>query len=955
VRALPSGSVTLLFTDIEGSTRLLRELGEGYADTLATQRRLIRTAFSDHHGVEVDTQGDAFFIAFASASDAVAAARDAQRALAGTPVRVRMGIHTGTPTVVAEGYVGMDVHRGARICAAGHGGQVLMSRTTRDLLGPETLVRDLGEHRLKDLPTPEWLFQLLARGVETEFPPLRTLNNTNLPAHATSLVGRESELAELTTLLMDDEVRLLTLTGPGGIGKTRLATHLAGRLVEQFRNGVFLVSLAPVSDPDLVLPTVTQTLGVADVAGQTPLERLGGFLRGRSLLLVLDNFEHLLPAAPEIAQLLALESQLKVIVTSRERLSVTGEHERILAPLALDDAVALFAERARAADTGFERAAAHDAVAGICDRVDRLPLAIELAAARVKHVPADELLARLDRRLATLTTAPRDVPERHRTLEATIGWSYDLLTQAEQTLFMRLSVFSGGCTMESAAAFCGASEDSMASLIDKSLLSRRDDRFLMLETVREYAMERLSASDHEESVRRRHTDHFVGLAEAAEPLLNRRDQARWLARLDREHDNFRAVLARAVARGEGETAVRLGGALWKFWLVRGRRVEGRRWLESVLSLPSGGAARAKALFGCAVLSSDQDDRARASQCFAEALPLYRAAGDESGAARCVWGLGVSSTGFDTGLPYVEEALASQRRLGDRDGIARSLMSLGGAAWARGDLPSARSSFESALDEYRQLGDVRSAAQALSGLADVARFGSDFVTARGYYEEALSITRELGDRGGTAAILFLLGLVARNIGDQSAARALQEQSLGVARELGVPALTANPLGQLARLAADDGDYARARSLLTEALTLVDGGFGRAAALSELGDVVRLDGKDDEGARLQRESLKLYWSIGATAMTVRCMERLAFAIVPAGQAALACRLLAFAEMQRAAGGAPRPPIQQPAVDACRDTLRDILGAAGFATAWAEGEAMSLGEAVDHALADPTPARI
>ena len=951
MRALPSGTVTLLFTDIEGSTRLLRELGERYPEQLATQRRLLRAAFAAHDGVEVDTQGDAFFVAFARAADAVAAAHDAQRALAATSVHVRMGIHTGRPTVAAEGYVGIDVHRGARICAAGHGGQVLLSRSSRELLDSEIEVRDLGEHRLKDFPDPEWLFQLVAQGLETEFPPLRTLNNTNLPAQVTSFIGREPELAELSGLLANEDVRLLTLTGPGGTGKTRLAIQLAARLIEHFRNGVFLVPLAPVADPDLVLLTIAHTLGVTEVAGQTLLERLRGHLRGRSLLVVLDNFEHLLPAAPQVATVLAMESRLNVVVTSRERLRIAGEHEWIVAPLAPGDAVALFDARARAADDRFQNAATHETVARICDRVDRLPLAIELAAARVKHVPADVLLARLDRRLGALTGASRDASERQRTLRDTIDWSYELLTVAEQVLFARLSVFAGGFTLDAAAVIGDADEEAIASLVDKSLLSHQHDRYLMLETVREYAAERLAASNEDAEIRHRHTDHFVALAERTAPLLNQSEQATWLTQLEREHDNFRAALARLLEQGENETALRLSGALWKFWLVRGRVAEGRRWLGLALSRPVGGPARARALFGAAVLAMQEEDRTRAAEAFADALSLYKAMGDEVGAARSLWGSGISAAGLAAAVPYLEEALALQRRLGDQEGMARTFLSLGDGAWARGDLEVARSSFESALDIYRRLGDVRSIAQSLAGLGDVARARSDFASARARYKEALAVCHELGDRGGIAALLFLLGLVARNEGDRESARSLQQEALGMERELGVPVRMARPLGQLARLACDEGDFARSRSLLEEALAVADSGSGRAGVLSELGDVAHLEGDSDEGARLQRESLRLYRALGASAMTTRCMERLAFAVLGTGEPARACRLLSAADAQRDALGTRRPPIQQPAVDRCRETLRGILGLHQFTICWAEGQAMSLEQALDYALSDAT----
>jgi class 3 adenylate cyclase len=426
VRDLPSGTVTFVFTDIEGSTRLLHELGERYGAVLADHRRTLRSAFGQHGGVEVDTQGDALFVAFANASDAVTATAEAQRALRGGPVRVRMGIHTGQPTVGEEGYVGIDVHRGARVCAAGHGGQVLMSRSTRELVGAGIDVIDLGEHRLKDLKNPEWLFQLSGPGLESDFPPLKSLSNTNLPAEASSLIGRERELAELNGLLRQDTVRLLTLTGPGGTGKTRLALRLAARTVEHFKNGVFFVALAAVREPELVLATIAQTLGVKQNGTETLLESLGQHFERKSILLVLDNFEQLLAAASDVAQLLRSAPDLKIVTTSRERLHLNGEHEYAVQPLTADDARDLFYERALAAGRRIETDEDATAVSAICERLDGLPLALELAAARVAVLSPRALLVRLQQRLPLLVGGAHDLPSRQRTLAATIAWSYEL-------------------------------------------------------------------------------------------------------------------------------------------------------------------------------------------------------------------------------------------------------------------------------------------------------------------------------------------------------------------------------------------------------------------------------------------------------------------------------------------------------------------------------------------------
>ena len=470
---LPTGTVTLLFTDMEGSTRLLQLLGKRYADVLAECRDLLRAAFQQHHGHEVDTQGDSFFVAFARATDGVSAAVTAQRALAGhawpdqVPVRVRMGLHTGEPDLASEGYVGLSVHHADRIMSAGHGGQVLLSQVTCDLVEhdlPERVsLRDLGEHRLKNLRHPHHLYQLVIAGLAADFPPLKTLDSypNNLPIQPTAFIGRAKEVAAVQHQLLREGVRLLTLTGPGGVGKTRLGLHVAAELTERFPDGTWLVSLAPVSDPDRVIPTIAQTLGMREEGDRSLLDQLQAHLHEKQVLLLLDNFERVANAATHVADLLGVCPRLKVLATSREPLHVRAEHEFPVPALALPDpkhlpdlatlsqydAVALFIERAQAVKPDFQVTNANaPAVAEICARLDGLPLAIELAAARIKLFPPQELLTRLGQRLQLLTSSLRDVPARQQTLRKTIQWSYDMLAAQEQHLFRRISVFVGGCT-----------------------------------------------------------------------------------------------------------------------------------------------------------------------------------------------------------------------------------------------------------------------------------------------------------------------------------------------------------------------------------------------------------------------------------------------------------------------------------------------------------------------------
>jgi len=531
-RDLPSGTVTFLFTDIEGSTMLLHELGaEGYEQALAEHRRILRAAFERHGGAEVDTQGDAFFVAFPTAPGALHAAAEGTKGLAAGAIRVRMGIHTGTPLLGEEGYVGVDVHRAARIAACGHGGQVLISASTAALTGTDVL-RDLGEHRLKDLSAPERLYQL----GEGEFPALKSLYRTNLPVPATPFLGREHELQQVLALL--EGARLLTLTGPGGTGKTRLGLQAAAEASDRYPHGVFWVPLAPLRDPELVLEMAGQALGAKD--------GLAEHVADKSLLLLLDNFEHVVEAAAGLAELLASCPNLHLLVTSRELLRLPAEQAYPVPPLEPEDGTELFLARARAIEPGFATGAA---VPELCARLEQLPLALELAAARVRVLSPEQLLERLSGRL-DLLKAGRGVDARQETLRATIEWSHELLAEAERQLFARLAVFRGGCTLESAEQVCDADLDTLQSLVDKSLVRVREhDRFWMLETIREYAAERLQSSGEAEELRRRHAEHFLALAEETEPLAREVDPAT-LDRLEQEADNLRAALDWLGAPGE---------------------------------------------------------------------------------------------------------------------------------------------------------------------------------------------------------------------------------------------------------------------------------------------------------------------------------------------------------------------------------------------------------------------
>jgi predicted ATPase/class 3 adenylate cyclase len=804
---LPSGTVTLLFTDIEGSTRLLQQLGERYGELRSEHQRLLRTAFRDFGGQEIDTQGDSFFVTFASASDAVQAAVTAQRALSkhpwptGAVVRVRIGLHTGEPMLAGRSYVGLDVHRAARIAAAGHGGQVLLSQATRVLVERDlpagVSLRDLGTHRLKDIPEPERLFQLVSGDLQAGFPPLRTLDArpNNLPSRLTSFVGRERETSEARRLL--GAGRLVTLTGPGGSGKTSLALRVASELLdsehgEEFEDGVFFVALAPIGDPSLVVSTIAQTLGVREAAGGSLLDHLKAALRDKRLLLVLDNFEQILPTAPLVSELLAAAPRLKILVTSRAVLRLSGEKDYPVPPLALPEvgrelnaeglsryaAVALFVERALDAKPDFMMTDENaSAVAEICARVDGLPLAIELAAARVRLLPPRALLARLARRLPLLVGGARDLPARQQTLRDTIAWSYDLLGEEEQALVRQLGVFVGGFTLEAAEAVCAGESDlldGLASLVDKSLLLQAEQqgepRFRMLETIREYALEVLLTSGEATEIQRRHAAHFLALAEAAEPELHKTQQATWLNRLEWEHDNLRAAVRWSLESNDAEPALRLAGALGRFWEVRGFLSEGQRWLDRALDLavaaqpPVSARVKGAALGAAGTLAYVRSEYERAVALLQDSLGLWRELGNRAGVATSLHNL--SRVRFYQGdheraVRLCEESLALHRELGDKRGVALSLNTLGVIARNRGNPTAARALLEESLGLFRVLGDPWGIGQLLNNLARVARDLGDWVWTAELCAESLALFREVGDRQGLAWVLSNLAIVAHS--------------------------------------------------------------------------------------------------------------------------------------------------------------------------------------------------
>ncbi|MEP6909170.1 MAG: adenylate/guanylate cyclase domain-containing protein [Actinomycetota bacterium] len=788
---LPTGTVTFLFTDIEGSTRLLEELGDSYADALTGHREALRKAFADHNGSEVDTQGDAFFVAFARAKDAVNAAAASQRALAGAPIRVRMGIHTGEPIRTDEGYVGMDVHRGARIASAGHGGQILISRSAgelvRDDLPDELALEDLGEHRLKDLSRPQQIFQLVGEGLERDFPALATLDNrpTNLPLQPTRLIGRERELEEVGALLRRPEVRLLTVTGPGGAGKTRLTLQAAADSLDDFGDGVFVVGLAGVAVPSLVVPAIAQALGVRETAGVAPAEALERFVRERELLLVLDNFEHLLEAAPQIQELLLKAPSLKALVSSRAPLRVLGEQEYPIPELSARDALALFSERAQAVKPDFRLNGDAPTVAEICRRLDGLPLAIELAAARAKLLSATALLGRLENRLSVLSVGARDVPDRQRTLRATIAWSCELLDGTEQRLFSRLAVFVSGFTVAAAEEVCDADFDILASLVEKSLVRQGEDRFRMLETIREYATERLQESGELEQVRRLHLEYFVEFAQHQGAEIQQSPD--WLERLAPESDNLRVALLSARALDQPRLELRLAGPLADFLELRGDLTEGAQVLVAALErdLEAPAELRGQALQRAALIALRQADHETARRMATELGRLHAMTGEEVWLGRSLNYLGVIASEeqrYDEARDFLEQAKSIQERLGDELGMYASVHNMGLLSMHQGEYERARPELEISLAIAEMHGWDTRIANSMCDLGFAELGAGRLDRARERFTEAIVAALRLGWKENVAYSLAGFGRIDAEVGALDRAAMLLGQVDGLADEI-----------------------------------------------------------------------------------------------------------------------------------------------------------------------------
>jgi predicted ATPase/class 3 adenylate cyclase len=849
---LPSGTVTFLFSDVEGSTRLLTRWPGRYAEVLGEHQRLLRAAFDEHGGREVHTEGDAFFVAFARAGDAVAAAVSAQRSLAsrrwpeGVDVRVRIGVHTGEAEVRDGDYVGLDVHRAARICAAGHGGQVLISSSARELvvdeLPADVALRDVGEHRLKDLDRPEHLFQLVVGDLPAAFPPLASLSPgsggaNGLPAAPNRTIGREDDVRAIADRLLVDGVRLLTLTGPGGVGKTRLALEVARAVKAEFGHGAWFVSLAALQRPEDVAAAVVTTLAIIVLSGESDEQAAERFLGAKHLLLVVDNFEHVLGAVPFIGRLLSACRALTVLATSREPLGLQAEERHPVAPLALPartktldaealagvDAVALFCARARVRDPDFALDDGNaPSVAEICRRVDGLPLAIELAAARCGLLSPDEIAQRLQGALGALGSGTRDAPARQQTLRATIDWSHELLSDPEKQCFARFAVFAGGATVDAAETITHAGLDTLDDLAEKSLLVVHRDahthsRLEMLETIRAYATERFASTPDEQAVRERHYLHYLALAQrhGTERALwgaNAKDD---LTRLDAEIDNLHAALGWAIGQADVEGALALAAALGCYWLTRNRYAEAVDWIDQALNLPGAGAHPALRVLALRTKSRclwQMGRRGEQPAIMAELEATARRLGDPVTLSRALQlraQHAINIERLDVADAVADEALRWARVADDEWEVAEASRGKAVAASNVGDL---RERVDGAASLLSDAGNVHQLASLLNSAAYAALCLGGEGDAADFAARATPIADALHDRFERMINRGNRGLAALLTGETDNAWHAFREELALCRDMVVVPVAFEGLRGLAALAVVAGDDERAATLV-----------------------------------------------------------------------------------------------------------------------------------------------
>jgi predicted ATPase/class 3 adenylate cyclase/Tfp pilus assembly protein PilF len=964
--AQPSGIVTFLFSDIEGSTRRWETQPELMKEAFARQERIMRKAMAAHRGYVYKMIGDAFQVAFVSAADALAAAVEAQQALHAEqwgqigPIKVRMALHTGMTEERGDDYVGPLLNRVARLMSAGYGGQILLTQATFDQLNnplPDgVVVKDMGERRLRDLIRAEHVYQAIIHDLPADFPPLKTLDYRphNLPVQLTSFVGRAKEMADVKRLL--STTRLLTLTGAGGAGKTRLSMQAAAEVIDHYQNGVMLVELAPLAEPALVPQVIANTLNIAESPGSSLLDALINHMRDKEMLLLLDNCEHLVEAcATLVHKLLSVAPKLKVMASSREPLRIAGEVTYRVPSLQTPDpkarwsvdslaqyeSVQLFIDRAMAVQPDFEITPANaPAIAQICRRLDGIPLAIELAAARVNVINVEKIAARLNDRFKLLTGGDRTALPRQQTLRAAIDWSYSLLRDlppSERVLLRRVAVFAGEWTPEVAEEVCIWEEpsssleredvlDLVGSLVNKSLVvmdqaAGADARYHLLETIREYALNKLREAGEETQVRARHAAYFVKLAEATEPMLKGKAQLAGMTVLNQNFDDLRTTLD-WLAGTEPHSALRLAVLLGRYWEMGSHFSEGRAVLARMLKLAVDAppALRAEALGQAGLLTFRQGDYALAESLLQEALSISQTIGNDAGTADAMTNLGATASArgdYAHAREWLEQGLSLARRAGDDDAEAYALVMLGNMAYGMGDERMAQRHYEDALVMRRRQGDEISAGKLLHNLGSLAHAQNDLANARSCYEESLACTTKFGNRWMKTGTLVGLGNVAYEQNDYGAARRYYEESLAIANEIGEKSLMGYALEGLGNVARETGNLEMARHYLRDSLTLRRQIGTKEGMLYSIDSIIQL-----------------------------CLAE--------GNSLLAVRLLAATRVLRDALGMEFMPVEQNVFNRSLAMAAARMSSDAFDQAWIEGKKLSIDQAARYALNEPAQAQ-
>lgn len=985
----PSGTVTFLFTDIQGSTRLWQEKPAAMVVAHARHNAILRNAIETNHGYVFQVIGDAFCAAFHTAQDALRAALKAQTDLhndswGDVVIKVRMGIHTGEAELQEGGdYRGfLTMSRLQRLMSAAHGGQTLLSLATQELLQntlpTDVSLRDMGARRLKDWNRPEQIFQLVVEGLPSEFPPLRTLDASrhNLPAPTTSFIGREKEKVEIKQAI--GAHRLVTLTGSGGTGKTRLSLQVAADLLNQFADGIWFVELAPLTDSSLIPQTILTAMEASEQQDKTPAQALIERVRGKKLLLILDNCEHLIEAVAKLVEtLLSNAPELKVMASSREALGVKGEMAWHVPSMSVPDAkssmsldefsrlesVRLFIERAILAKPHFQLTKDNaSSVAQICSRLDGIPLAIELAAARVRALSVEQIAARLDDRFHLLTGGSRTALPRQQTLRAMIDWSFNLLSEQEKHLLRRLAVFIGGWTLEAAERVCVQEGtgldilDLLTHLVDKSLVnmeeSAGDVRYRMLETTRQYAREMLMMSEETRIYRDQHLEYFLKYAETAQLELRGRKQAEWMSLLETEHDNLRAALEWSQGT-RPELGLRIAAALIDFWDTHGHLTEARRWLETMLQKtahldPS--PARVDALLGAMAFAIRQTDLEISRKLLEDGLALARAIDYNAGIARGLMARGVVAEYFEGDFEKAEEyynaGLDIYRRTGDKLAIGQALGPLASCALKRYEFSHAEKLYRESLFLFREVENEREIAGALENLAEVALDRRNYTDAHSFAEESLSLYRKLEDKHGIATALRALGIAAHNQENLDLACSSCEHSAEIFRELGDRGCLILSLAALARQLQHLGELQKAFDVIQEVRQILDGVEKELVATSVFdvfGRIAFAMGNLSEAQRQFRDGLAFQQEGKDVHFVPSLLEGLAGLIEPQD----AIRLLGAAAIMREKTNVPLMRIEQGEYERTIAALKSRVNDADFRSLWEEGLAMTVDEAILFAL--------